>query len=133
MLKFEIGEHYISSDNKLLICSDSNSFISEFFSINENKKLLVVRSDYGTIHDLIGDNQFKNMIFVFDSSCLYKRPFYSKIVEIGGGETKTNITTSVTCYVTNKNKADPVMLRSARRKKIKKLQESEFWRLYYKE
>jgi len=133
MLKFDVGEFYISSNSELLFCSNSETFVSEFHLMNENKKILVTRNDYGTIHDLITKGQFKDMVFVFDSSCYFKRPFYNKIVDLGGGKTQTTLSSAVTCFISNANGKSTQLSSSAKRKKIKKLQESEFWRLYYKE
>jgi hypothetical protein len=132
MLKFEIGEHYISNDCDLLICADSNSCFSEFVLLNENRKMIVDRIDYGKIHDLKTEEQFKGMTFIFDSSLQFKKEFYHKIVELGGGTYQNNMTLGITHFITNKPSTSTTYMQLARRYKIKKFPENQFWKLYYK-
>ena len=132
MLKFEIGEHYISNDCDLLICADSNSCFSEFVLLNENRKIIVYRNEYNKIHDLKTEEQFKDMIFIFDSSLEFKKEFYHKLVDLGGGKHQNNMTKDITHFITNKSNKSATFASLARRFKIKKFPENQFWKLYYK-
>ncbi len=142
MLKFDVGEHYIlckrlkttfnTKPGDVIICSDSSSCSSEFYSISGNEKFTVSRLEYGWIHDLIMNNQFKDKLFVFDSSLEFAIPIYHKLVEFGGGTSTTTMVKKVDYFITNASVRYTTLNRAAKSHKIKKLPEKDFWKLYYK-
>ncbi|MEK6878795.1 MAG: hypothetical protein AABY22_04270 [Nanoarchaeota archaeon] len=137
---FKIGENYIlarklTSDldpAEVVLCTEVGPYQSSFYSMKNNVKFVAYRHDYGHIHEIISNEQFKGKTFALgDVSYSYK--FYEKIVSFAAGELKPYPTKETTWFLSDKSSKQTTTSKKARGYRIKRIDENEFWKMYYQE
>lgn len=137
---FKPGESYILARKLIseldaadtVMCTQIGAYSAEFYSMKNNVKFQVFRTDFGHIHEIISNEQFKDKSFCLGDT-LYSYKFYDKIIAIAGGELKPYATKETNYFITEKSSKQTSNSKKARTYRVKKITETEFWKMYYQE
>lgn len=106
---FTVGKLYIIAEKvstfnacDVLMCLDCKKTKSEFYSIETKLKGFVGREFYGSVYDILSNNQFEGKKFMCLSHLPFRISFYELLIKNAGGIAQRHFSKDVDYIVSNK-------------------------------